>query len=192
MCGAMPSWISPISTVTPYVRQVAPDGDGIVGQREAGVLQRPADLARIDVERAGDLDVARACSRRGHNASGRRAFAAPVGAHACRTQDPGAGRMHSCPPRRLRSESSTFPSSQLTAPFSTIAQMLLRRVHLGRPRKISGTDNALWFLSERGSKVNWPGRGCSQSPGTTSDRPPPQHVRSRDYRRLSMGARAAA
>ena len=39
--------------------QVAPDGDGIVGQREAGVLERPADLARIDVEGAGDLDIAR-------------------------------------------------------------------------------------------------------------------------------------
>src|SRR5262249_57954456 len=39
--------------------QIAPDGDGIVGQREAGVLQRTSDFARIDVESAGDLDIAR-------------------------------------------------------------------------------------------------------------------------------------
>ena len=43
----------------PVLRQIAPNGDGIVGQREAGLLERPADLARIDVESAGDLDIAR-------------------------------------------------------------------------------------------------------------------------------------
>ena len=99
--------------------QVAPDGDGIVGQREAGLLERPADLARIDIERAGDFDIARACSRRDRNASGRSDCAAPGPGHAGRTRYPGAGRMRSCPLRRLLLESSPCSLFSIHRPSST-------------------------------------------------------------------------
>ena len=115
--------------------QVAPDSDGIVGEREAGVLQRPADLARIDIERAGDLDIARLVAGEVvvHQADGialRPGRGMLIELNAL--EERGCAVAHS---DDRYSNLRHIPLLNSPPRFPHIAQMLLRRVHLGRPRE---------------------------------------------------------
>jgi hypothetical protein len=41
------------------LRQIAPDRYGVIRQGETGFFERTPDLARVDIERASDFDIAR-------------------------------------------------------------------------------------------------------------------------------------